>query len=464
MNHRMTIGLEQNVLTVLCWSDVHAGTVALQIPADLYSTREYQLIARAASRHIDKYGVPPKDHLLDILEKDIRKSGGELILPIIQQMADLKDTLQIEFVLNKLEKFVSIRRMAKAIEAAASALDQEEPEKAESLLYEGIDAGKKFDAGEGTWLLDPEQSLKFLDTIEEDYFATGVPTLDQKGVRPMRGKLMVLLGAKKKGKSKFLVEIGRQGLAHHHKTLHISLENGEKLTAQHYLQCLTGMVTHEDEVQHAKGSYFKKSADGGFTSLTSENLVPEVMTADKRHQLADFLRSIRGKLLIKGFPSGSLTIGQYNAYLTKLERSGFVPDLVLIDYPMLFNIQTGDKYRQDLGGIFVKLRGIAEERNHALVTVTQTNRAGGDAKNVTAQHTGEDWSIACTADVLLTYSQTEEEYARGLARIYVDSSRITRGNFTAWISQCYATGQFCLDSVEMTKYSKEEMKATLDAA
>ena len=202
---------------------------------------------------------------------------------------------------------------------------------------------------------------------------------------------------------------------------------------------------------------FTRDSLGRCSSIEYDTLAPEIIAAGSRDKLRGKLRSIRGKLLIKEFPTSTLTMGQYNAYLDMLERTeGFVPDLVLIDYPDLMALDTSS-LRIDTGRLFRQLRGVAVARNHALVTVTQGNRSSDSARVVTTSMVAEDWSKIGTADTVLTYSQTSEERELGLARVLVAAARDQQDKYIVLISQSYATGQFCLDSVYFSKFLEEEV-------
>lgn len=61
----------------------------------------------------------------------------------------------------------------------------------------------------------------------------------------------------------------------------------------------------------------------------------------------------------------------------------------------------------------------------------------------------EDISKAFTADNVLTYSRTQEEKDRNLARLYVSHARGRRDGQTIVISQSYTTGQFVLPGGSM---------------
>jgi hypothetical protein len=104
--------------------------------------------------------------------------------------------------------------------------------------------------------------------------------------------------------------------------------------------------------------------------------------------------------------------------------------LLLIDYADLMKTSSENR-RVDLGEIYKQLRGMAMERNIAIATVTQSNREGVRAKQLTEANIGEDWSKMQTSDVMLSYNQSEQE---GLL-----------------ITQNYKAGQFCLQSAGCTQ-------------
>ena len=72
-----------------------------------------------------------------------------------------------------------------------------------------------------------------------------------------------------------------------------------------------------------------------------------------------------------------------------------------------------------------------------------------NAKVVKDDMVAEDVSKIATADNVITYSQTEQERKLGLARLWVSNARNDEDKFMILISQCYAAGQFCLNSTLM---------------
>jgi hypothetical protein len=115
--------LEDNVLTMLSWSD-QAPQLAMQLDASLFSTREYQRVAATALAHIAQYGVAPRGHLRDELEDEVRRNS--FLKRILNAMEILAPKLQVSVIQEQLDHFIAKRRMVLQLESAYDALDRED--------------------------------------------------------------------------------------------------------------------------------------------------------------------------------------------------------------------------------------------------------------------------------------------------------------------------------------------------
>lgn len=449
--------LEDNILTMLVHSGEHAANIALQIAPDLFSTPKYRTIAETAANYLLVYGKPPGVHIRDLLEKELsRGDDGKILSSVLNDMDTLIPNLHAQYVLDGLARFVALRQLARAVEEADEHIRAGDVAGAERALYQRDVAQA---SSPGIWLHDAEAMFHWMNVSESDYFTSGIDVLDTRNVRPARGELYLIIGAKKIGKSWWCIEMGKQNIQRRKKVLHITLENSEDITAKRYVQALFAMTAKESET--IRYPIFKRDQLGRFTTIDYDTRVAEAINADTMPRLAKKLRAFnkRAKLLIKQFPTGSLTIPQLTAYLDYLERNEkFKPDLILLDSINRMKIN-GDRIRTDLGQLAIQLRGVAVARNIAVVTTTHSNRAGDSAKVVSgAQHVGEDYSLTGTADTVLTISRTKQEREQSRARLFVDAARNSEDKWIVMISQNYQTGQFAMDSVYMNHHVEQEIE------
>jgi replicative DNA helicase len=449
--------VEDNTLTAIIWNERLAPQIALKVEYRDFSTDVYKRIAHAGLDFLSRHHAPARAHITDILEQDIKTGqNGRFMLEVIGEMERLAPHLNEEHVLGELDKFIDIQKLTQAVNKASDFLTNGELEQAREILRapQLLPTDKP-----GVWLHDTADWFSFLhEAADADKFSTGIEILDDRGIRPGRGELFVLLAASGRGKSWFLINAGKYNVAQRKNVLHLTLENTLEMTLQRYTQCFLSL--RQDESKPTQVSIFERH-EGDVSSATIKTDDPHIQAlsstdiSDMKERIAPYQQ--RGKLLVKHFPSGLLTYGQLVSYLDTLELiHEFKPDLVILDYLMLMDINTRD-LRVSIGKLTQNLRGLASLRNFALMTVTQGNRASKDARLVTSAHVAEDWSIVATSDTFITYSQTIDEKSRGMARILIDKSRKSSDKWIALITQSYEMGQFCLDSEYMNRYLETEV-------
>lgn len=447
---------EDNVLTLLCTSDQYAPSLVVDLTPQLFSTRAYRKIAEEAFKYIEKYGRAPGIHLRDILEPDLRRGDDGIFLGrLLDDIDALAPQLQPDYVLSKLANFITLRKIAMAVEAAADAVHRGDIDAAQEAMMTpdiGVSTSK------GIWLSDPDAMLSFLNQREEDFFPSGIDVLDARGVRPNRKQVFLIIGNKKIGKSWWLVQVGKQAIMHRKRVLHITLEMSEEYVAQRYIQALFAMISGSSGT--VRVPIFKKDQLGRCTNIDFDTLTPDILDGTARASVTKKLLALRSRapMKIKEFPMSSLTMPQLIAYLDALARiDNFVPDLLILDYVGIMALDPRN-LRIALGQTFRQLRGLATARNMAVVTAWQGNRDTDNARTVTTGMIAEDYSAGGTADTICTISRTASERKIGLARVLVDAARSVRDKFVVMISQSYDTGQFCIDSVYMNKHIDEEVK------
>ena len=445
--------LEENVIAALAWHEELAPLLASRLEPTIFSTKAYRDIAKASIDYLLRYKRPPKAHLPDLLEKEIeRGSAGRLLRTVLERMQNLAPELNADFIADQVDGFIEYRLMGQAIEEAATAWNNGNVEKAREAMFTQRAAEE---SSIGTFLHEPEKSLRFLDENENDVFSTGVRALDEARILLKRATVTMLIGTVKSGKSWWLVGVGKAALMQRKSVLHITLENSERLTSRRYVQAVMGMTAWQ--ATSKRHYYFDLTRRGDFQKGYFEDVDVEGLQQVDRKILANRLRRLKRRppLLIKEFPTGTLTLARLSAFIRMLKQlHNFVPDILLVDYPDLMSISS-DNLRVETGRIIQGIRGLCNEHNMAGAIVSQGNRASFRAPRTHGGMVAEDYSKLGTVDTVLAYSQTEREREYGTARISVEASREARDKFIVLVTQDYETGQFCLDSVVMNKAAEK---------
>lgn len=207
------------------------------------------------------------------------------------------------------------------------------------------------------------------------------------------------MGPAHSGKSMYLINAGANLLLQKKNVLHISLEMSEEITEQRYDMRLLG--------------------------LTKEELI----TGKGRLGIKELLKKSIGELVVKRYPSSTVTASEISAYINRLENiKGFVPDVLIIDYADIMRSTNHyvDK-RHELDMIYQEVRNIAIEHNAPVITATQLNRSALEklesGKILTEESIAESYGIARIIDCGVTINATPTSNAQGESTIYVCKNR-----------------------------------------
>lgn len=450
---RLSGALQENILTLLCFDDHAAKLIRSTVTPKLFESAVFREVATQACDFLDQFGTAIKEHLPDTLEHILKgddKRKATSYQRLLDNLYSSSTSVNSEYVLAQLNKFVRQQTLKSAIVKAVEAMEDGRVDEAEVEMQRGLNSQiVTFDSGLN--FSDPAQVMGLTDDVEEEGFDLGIPELDSVGVIPRRKEMMMLIAPRGRGKSWFITHCAKMGLLQRWKTVVITLEMSEKRYGARFLQSFFSLSTRESEVTLAR---LVKGKDGGLQDVLHEQVEAMVLRQPKTNEfLARRISrqfSRRPPLWIKQFPTKACTMPMLEAYLDGLERfHGFTPDLVIVDYPDLMSHDMKNK-RLELGEIVEGLRGLAVKRNAAMVTVSQPNAEGERATTITGNMASEDISKLATVDVMLTLNQTLAEKKLGLARLWVDKARNNTDKFAVLITQSYNIGQFCMDSCRMS--------------
>ena len=452
-----SIPMQESLLIVLCFTK-DAEKARHLLGESTYFSGRREVLADKVFAFIDEHHEPPRKHIVELLDDELAKdSTKDKYIDLINRLFELQDQVNVLFTLSQLGRFKRTQAMQTGMLEAAQALKAKEEggyERAEEILrHIFTEVPQDFDGGR---LLGEATLAGLAEEGARDLIDVNIDELDRRRLQPARGTMHVLVTAPNRGKSWWLVHVGTEALEHidagtgrgKTKVLHLTLEMSDKSVLNRYCQRILGAAMDKTPTSYTT---MTPQPDGGLT-LSCDVSPPTTLYCDPRQQkqLEKEFREIGqqhyfNNLIVKQFPTGSLTIDELRHHLENLDRmQGFVPDVVLLDYVDLMKMDK-QNYRIALGVLYQELRGLAIERNFALVTASQANRKGSQSVTIGSEHISEDWSKIMTADVVITYSQTPAEYEYGLARLTVEKSRNSAAHDTFLISQHYATGQFCLD-------------------
>ena len=467
MSEKLSTNLQESVLTLLCVNDEEGAIAAGIVDTELFEP-PYDDIATRAINYRNKFGKAPGtahlDDLFDHVLSDPKNKQARIYQGILGGIIEQSRGFNAKYVLDRVNTFIRQQHLKVVVLEAAQRYqvggDDLVPD-IERILQDALRFKvEALDAG--TFLNDKKRALAFITNPQVQSYALGIAELDRRNIGPTRGKAFGFMAPAGRGKTWFCVDTSVRCLLQHARVCHISLEMGEEELMQRYMQRMFAVAKRNEKFKTTVLEFDELNRLSGFTPTTVRprlNFQDPKILSKLGHHLADW--GVRGKrLVVKQFPTSQLSVAQLKSYLDALElTTGFVPDVLIVDYPKLMNLDSKQDRRIAIGMAHEQLRGICVERGIAGIFPVQSNRDGEKVKLLTRETIGEDYSIVQTMDFLVTFNQTEAEHASSLARLYVDKARSDEDRLTILIAQAYRTGQFAMQSTYMPSGYWDRLKA-----
>lgn len=170
-----------------------------------------------------------------------------------------------------------------------------------------------------------------------------------------------------------------------------------------------------------------------------------------KRQIDKFRSMYKGNLKIKQFPPATAHVGHFRYLLDEWKlKEKFIPDVLIVDYINLcastrFKMGSNAKSYEYIKAISEEMRGLAVERNLAIVTPTQTNRSGFNNLDAGLDDVSESFGLPMTADAQFSLSVDENLEKMGQAQIKILKSRYSNKKLCS---------KFCVgyDTDKMTFY------------
>ena len=390
-------------------------------PEYFESTMDAALV-NLANRYYEKYRKVPGDisTLSMLLKHDVNKKiiKREMLPMMVGRLKELlkHDISDRDFVIEEVATFARHQAVSKAILDSVGHLDMNEFDKISTTLKKALDVGSNddgdaYDYGE---MLDARTTLRIeraAGKAPPTGVTTGYPLIDQhlyhKGWG--KGELSVIMGGAKAGKTTALIDFGVSACGHIHRynVLYVTLEVSANIVAER------------------------------MDARISEQIMFELDT--HIHEVARKVKDFRersGKFIIKEYPTGSMRVSDLRRLLERYKSQGISFDLVVVDYADLMAPERyTDNAIENSKNVYVNLRGLAMQEKIAILTATQTNRAGSTKMVATMTDIADDFNKVRIADIVISINKTEEERAIKQARLYFAAVRNGPSNFSIRIEQ-----------------------------
>jgi hypothetical protein len=161
------------------------------------------------------------------------------------------------------------------------------------------------------------------------------------------------------------------------------------------------------------------------------------------------IKSDEPYLLLFNSDADILHCNDIESKLTDLERTGWIADVVIVDYADILNMRyPGYEGRDQINQTWKHLRKISTNRHCLVITATQTDAASYDAWIIRRRNFSEDKRKYSHVTAIYGLNQTDAEKEEGIMRL--NSLKKRRGAYTestcVYVAGCLALANPCVVS------------------
>ncbi len=438
---KITEYIQDSIISLLLQDKNFLMLCRTNVSTDLFDGRVRKDLCSMIYSYYDSYGDSPKEDFKDYikLSKD-RTKETKLYRLYLKKIKHLD--LNKKYVISQLIEWIQYQQLTGAVLKSAELIKDKRYKEVKHIIIEAFNTKLNIlDVGMDFW--------DFAYTGETDLDVvcrTGIRTVDKKLRGYCRSELFLWLGATNVGKSWALIDGARSALLQGKNIVYYSIE----MTTTNIMKRL-GMAISGMKREHTNDfdeDIIVTYSDGKMVNFKDREVLNTDSEAYKHTR--SFYKKRRGKIIVKEGIENRWTVGSIHSHLNQLEISGFVPDIIFIDYADLLTSDRKFKEKiHEIDDVFVNLRGLSKERNIAVVSATQGTRDAIDARRVGLRQTSGSIGKAKIADVVITLNQTEDERRNRVMRLF--GAKVREGTKYWWVhlTQVLEIGAFCVDDEEL---------------
>lgn len=453
---------ERTILTAMIVNDHVLGRIASKWEKGLFRTPYAEDVARECVDYYDTHAKAPGRNIEALMRSWARNHQREeprvdavenLLQHVSREYEQGTEDNNPDYILDMAAKHFSLVRMARLAEEINGHVLKGDVERASNCFanFNKLDLS----AGSGVDPFnDKEACFSAFRRREQDVLVKYEGALGKLlGATFARDSFVAFSAASKSGKSFWLLDVAFRALCNRKKVAYFQvgdlsedqiLERIYMRAAQHPTEADTWPVCIRipKEIRFdSKGVPLLSWSRRNFDEPLSPERAWEAMqdTVDSR------IKSL--KCYFKVYTNFSMNVLGIRDELRNWERQyGFIPDVICVDYAdLLLPCNSKLEFRHQINDTWHRLRILSAEKHVCLVTVTQVNTRGFDAKYIKASHFSEDRRKLDHVSTMLGNIATDAEKESQISRVnivrrrkgkFVESKQVHVGSCLALANPC----------------------------
>lgn len=384
---------EERIVQALIVDHPFAEQMAETLNIDYFNLDYLRTTAKLIFDYYGQYKTFPSFRLLvHIVKSDLKDELlKDQIIAFFTKIQQQPLNGDLEYIKESSLDFCKKRRLAIALENSLSFIEEKKYEQISHEIQKALQAGSERDVGHMFF----EDFEKRMTEVKRNPVGTAWGEVNRylKGGGVSGGELCVVCAPTGVGKSHCLVDLGCAAAMAGKNVVHYTLELSDVEVGNRYDARLSG--------------------------------IPPEQLRDHKERVREAISKVPGKIVIKAYPTDSVSVLSIKNHLHKLAMKDIRPDVIIIDYADL--MKSGKNYdarRFEEESIYRELRAFSQECQIPIWTATQSNRAGLDEEILTLKHIAECFAKAQISDLFITMTRKKENSFATHGNFFIAKSRL----------------------------------------
>lgn len=453
---------EQKIITAMVVSKEFLQRVSGFINVDHIEAKHLQRIAKWCLKYFEKYDDAPKENIENLYNAWSAKGKAQEevvdavhdVLESLSENYDEGDNFNVPYLVDIAIAYFNTARIAHLRDELDYSLTSDDENAVTDLLARFSTISKTIDTGinplndEGAWdeaFSDSQKPLITWGCKDADRFF---------GNALCRDGLIAILAPEKRGKTQWCVEFAMRTLMNRKK---VALFEVGDMSQSQILKRLAMRLMNRPLYRNNLGKIkIPKRIEVMDDVVNVKNRTIEctkvVNAKGSKKAVEKFLRANGLKpdedhFMISIQPNSAVNVKDICGILDQWEiNRGFVPDVIIIDYPDILAPEPGTggmQVRDQVNSTWKALRRLSQEKHCLVIAPTQADANSYGRENLTASNFSEDKRKLAHVTGMLGLNQTSDEKSDNLMRlnwIALRESNFNPKDFL-YVGQCYTLGR-----------------------
>lgn len=399
---------ERDIIYQLIVSDKFCREIIPVLNPKLLEIVYVRTIAIWIKDYFEKFKEAPKKNMMKLYRVHVEEINDDSlqdnILTFIEKLDRDYEKIKVsneDFAIQNAIKYLKVRSLKNFSEDIDSYINSGEIERAENCVtkFRKVEIA----SGEGVSILDDSDIITSAFTEEQDKLFAMSGAFGRLMGDIHREDFIAFLAPMKAGKTFSLIDVGIEALKNNLKVVMYSLEMSRTNMIKRVWKSLSGQTIEDEDIEIP---YFEEDGEKWrIETKTVHKKASSILEVQKKQK--SLKRLFRGgSFRIFAEPAYSMTVESLENKLDDLAYEGFYPDVIIIDYADIMAPSEKGEYRQQIDGIWKRLRALAQKRKAVVFTASQTNR-GAISREVEAEDVAEDVRKIAHVTSMVSISKTK---------------------------------------------------------